>query len=62
MSLAVERYEKYKEDDFDAIMLRIKSGAIKSGRYAHLVKIDKNKKMKGKVFFDDDRHPKESKS
>lgn len=53
MSVAMERFEKYKEDDFDAIILRIKSGAIKSGRYAHLVKIDKKLKMKGKVFFDD---------
>lgn len=49
----MERYDKHKEDDFDAIILRIKSGSIKAGRFAHLVKIDKKAKMKGKVFFDE---------
>ena len=47
----VERYENYKEEDLDKIMLYIRSGDIKCGRYSHLVKIDKNKIMKGKEFF-----------
>lgn len=47
----VERYEKYKEEDLDKIIMWIKTGDIKCGRYAHLVKIDKHKEMKGKEFF-----------
>lgn len=39
---AIERYEKYKNEDFDAIILKIRNGTIKCGRYAHLVKVDKN--------------------
>lgn len=39
---AIERYEKYKDEDFDAIILKIRNGTIKCGRYAHLVKVDKN--------------------
>lgn len=49
----IERYDQYKEDDFDNVLLYIKIGKIKSGRYAHLVKIDKDKKMNGKELFAD---------
>ena len=49
----VERYDAYKDADFDTILLKIKNGSIKSGRYAHLVKMDKNFKLKGKEFFKD---------
>ena len=47
----VSRYMKYKDEDFDKVMMLIKSGHIKCGKYAHLVKIDKKKEMKGKEFF-----------
>ena len=49
----VNRYNQYKDDDLDQILLRIKNGTIKSGRYSHMVKIDKNYKIKGKEFFKD---------
>lgn len=47
----ISRYEKYRDENFDTVMMLIKNGTIKCGRYAHLVKIDKNKKMEGKEFF-----------
>ena len=49
----INRYNQYKDDDLDQILLRIKNGTIKSGRYSHMVKIDKNYKIKGKEFFKD---------
>lgn len=49
----LDRYEKYGNESLDMVMLLIRNGTIKSGRYAHLVKIDKNKLMKGKEFFND---------
>lgn len=48
-----ERLDKYKEDDFDRIMLLIKNGTIKCGKYSHLVKVNENKIMKGKEFFNE---------
>lgn len=38
----IDRLEKYKDEDLDTILLKIKNGTIKCGRYAHLIKIDKN--------------------
>lgn len=49
----IDRYNEYKDDDFDSIILMIKNGKIKSGRYSHLIKIDDKKIMKGKEFFTD---------
>lgn len=46
----VERFKEYEDEDLDRIILLIRNGTIKAGRYSHLVKVD-NKKMKGKVFF-----------
>lgn len=53
MSIPIDRLNEYEKTDFDALILFIKSGTIKAGRFAHLVKVDPKKKMKGKVFFDD---------
>lgn len=47
----VSRYEKHKEDPFDRYIILIKNGKIRSGRYSHLVKVDKSKKLEGKEFF-----------
>jgi len=49
-----DRLEEYKDEFFDTILLKIKRGDIKCGRYADLVKIDKNKKYDGKELFKDD--------
>lgn len=47
----VERYEKYKDDFFDTIILRIRNGDIKCGRYSNRIKLDKNLKTpKGELF------------
>ena len=51
-----DRYEEYKSDYFDTVLLKIKRGDIKCGRYAHLVKIDKNKKYDGKELFTNGKH------
>lgn len=48
-----QRYETYKDEPLDRIIVLIKNGTIKCGRYAHLVKIDEDKIMKGKEFFKD---------
>lgn len=53
--LCKERYEEYKDEYFDTIILKIRRGDIKCGRYSHLVKIDKNKEYKGKELFKNDR-------
>lgn len=52
---AVERYEKYKDEDFAVVLLQIKNGIIKSGKYSKLVKV-KDKKIddKQKEFFNEE--------
>lgn len=51
----IDRLEKYKEEDFDTVILLIRNGTIKCGKYSHLVKVKKNKIMKGKEFFKDEQ-------
>lgn len=53
----INRYQKYQQDGltFDELLLKIKQGVIKCGRYSHLVKIDNNYKIKGKELFNDGR-------
>jgi hypothetical protein len=46
------RLDKYEGRNFDEIMLLIKQGIIKCGKYSHLVKVDKNVKL-GKELFSD---------
>lgn len=55
--LAQERYEEYNNSEFDVILMKIRNGTIKSGRYSHLVKIDKNKVYsdKQKEFFTENK-------
>lgn len=48
----IDRYEEYKDDNFDTIILKIKNGSIKSGRYAGLVKIKKDYKFGKEIFKD----------
>lgn len=50
---AMDRFERYKDVELDRIITYIRNGTIKSGKYSHLVKIDKNKKIKGKELFSD---------
>jgi hypothetical protein len=53
---AKSRLEEYKDEtDFDHIMLMIRNGTIKCGKYSHLVKSDKNPNLKRKEFFTDGR-------
>lgn len=56
----IDRLQEYGEMDLDQIILLIRNGTIKSGKYAHLVKIDKNKKMNGKELFADGKDSDES--
>lgn len=46
----VKRFEKFRDNDFDHVMLLIKNGTIKCGRYAHRVKVDEKKKIPKEVF------------
>lgn len=52
----IDRLQEYEETDLDQIILLIRNGTIKSGKYAHLVKIDKDKKMNGKELFADGKN------
>lgn len=49
----IKRYNEFKDDSLDQIMIKIRNGTIKSGQKAHLVKINKNEKIKGKELFKD---------
>jgi N-acyl-D-aspartate/D-glutamate deacylase len=50
----IERFDKYRDEDFDRVLLLIKNGTIKCGKYADLVKIDKDKTIKDKKeYFND---------
>ena len=49
----IDRYEEYKDLDLDRILLAIRKGSIKAGRYSHLVKVNKNKIIKDKELFKD---------
>ena len=49
----IDRYKKYKDESLDRVILYIRNGTIKAGRFSHLVKVDKNAKLKGKEFFKD---------
>jgi len=51
---AIDRYNKYKKENLDRVMIYINNGKIKCGKFANLVKLDKNSKLKGKVFFSED--------
>lgn len=52
----INRLTEYKDEDFDYIILKIKKGDIKCGKYAHLVKIDKSIKSddRKELFTDGD--------
>lgn len=52
----MERFKKYEDEDLDTIMILIKNGTIKSGRYAGRIKLDKDFKTKGKELFQDGKH------
>lgn len=47
----INRLNEYKEEDLDTIILKIRNGTIKTGKYSHLVKVNKDKILKGKEFF-----------
>jgi hypothetical protein len=47
----MDRYNAYSQHGLDEIILYIRRGQIKAGRYAHLIKIDKNKIIKDKELF-----------
>lgn len=51
----IDRYDKYKDESFDIIMKHIRNGTIKTGKYSHLVKVDKSAKIGKELFSDDDR-------
>lgn len=45
------RYDEYKDEYFDTVLLKIKRGDIKCGKYAHRVKISNKKDYDGKELF-----------
>ena len=52
----IDRYNMYKDEDLDTIILKIRKGEIKAGKYSHLVKIQKNKIIKDKELFADGKN------
>ena len=48
---SISRLEHFNGEDFDKIILLIKNGTIKSGKYSNLVKIKKNEKINKKELF-----------
>lgn len=52
----IDRYEEYKDEDLDRIILAIRKGNIKAGRYSHLVKVNKNKIIKDKELFNNGKN------
>jgi hypothetical protein len=54
----IKRLETFEYDDFDKIMLLIKNGTIKCGKYSHLVKIKKDYKINRKELFTDGKDDK----
>jgi len=48
---SIKRFKKYRDENFDHILLKMKSGEIKCGKYSHLVKIDKSMKFKDGELF-----------
>ena len=48
-----ERVHTYYRDYFDTVILKIKRGDIKCGKYANRVKIDKKFDASGKELFND---------
>ncbi len=50
----ISRFKKYRDSEFDKVLMHIRDGTIKAGTYAHLVKVDKSSKLKGGVYFEDD--------
>lgn len=49
-----DRFNKYHNESLDLVITLIRNGSIKCGKYANLVKVDKNAKIKGKEFFNDE--------
>ena len=49
----IDRFQKYRKEDMDKILLDIRNGNIKCGKYSHLVKVDENKSLKEGHLFKD---------
>ena len=54
MAKCIDRLRQYQDESFDRILIKIRKGEIKCGKYAHSVKVDPKKKLKGKVLFSDE--------
>lgn len=54
----VDRYQEHRDEMFDDLIMKLRNGTIKSGKYSHLVKVDEDKIMKGKEFFNDGKDDK----
>ncbi len=49
----IDRFQKYRKEDMDKILLDIRNGNIKCGKYSQLVKVDENKPLKEGHLFKD---------
>ena len=53
---SADRYNQYKETkELDRIIILIKRGTIKCGKYANRIKIDKTKMSRKELFTNDQR-------
>ena len=55
----INRFEKFRDDVFDRVMLLIQNRTIKCGKYSSLVKVDGNKKIQGRSLFDNENGDRE---
>ena len=49
----IDRFEEYRDTELDAVILAIRNGEIKAGKYSHLIKIDKHPKVKKEIKYNE---------
>lgn len=51
-----EKMKEYEEDGLDTLILHLRKGVIKCGKYSHLVKLKKNYKVGKELFRNGNRN------
>jgi hypothetical protein len=49
----VNRFKEFRDTDLDTVLIKIRNGSIKSGKYANMIKVDGNAKIKDGYLFKD---------
>jgi hypothetical protein len=51
---ALSRFEEYRDTELDVIILKIRNGTIKSGKFINIIKVDKNPKVWKELVINED--------